>query len=96
MDNLKLLRWLSPAFFLTVLNEKGEAAPKRSCVLMEGPRITLSFASASSRCTVTAVSGVVARSGTRNIGRGVSSDTCDSAGMVAGDNAGNVLCWNSS
>lgn len=92
MENLELLRWLSSVFFFAVLNVKGDAAPKRSCVLIGGPRNTLSFAIAEFRSTVMAIRGVIAGLGASNVRRHVFSDTGDSARMVAGDNVGNVLC----
>lgn len=68
IENLELLRWLSSVFFFfAVLNVKGDAAPKRSCVLIGGPRNILSFAIAEFRSTVMAIRGVVAALGASNI-----------------------------
>jgi hypothetical protein len=91
MDILRLLRWASSGFFLTVLKAKGEAAANRSWVLIGGPRSTLVKESAGSNWGLNIERGVMAGLGSGNIGRGVSSCDCDHGRGVPSIDEGNVL-----
>lgn len=84
------------AFFFMVLNANGDAAPKRSCVLIGAPGGTLPFGKAPSNRLLYTENGVVSGLVGCTNGRGDFFHDGDHSRASGGESVRYVLSWNSS